>query len=75
MAEKHWREHRPKMVATLEAKGRLYEILLEVEEVTEAEVDELRRRLIHQGLIEEQAQAQAWEIVREKYIFLPSESD
>jgi len=32
MAEKHWREHRPKMVRELERTGRLHQMLLEAEE-------------------------------------------
>ena len=43
MAERHWREFCPKLVADLEAQGRLHEMLLEAEEQTEAEMDQLRR--------------------------------
>ena len=71
MAERHWREFRPKMVAELEAKGRLHEMLLEAEEKTANEEDQIRRRLIQQGWTPQQAQDSAWEIVRERYIFLP----
>ncbi len=74
MAEKHWRAHRPAMVAALEAKGQLHAMLLEAEEQTEAELDALRRQFIQQGLTPQQAQDQAWEIVRERYIFLRQES-
>ena len=74
MAEKHWREFLPKMVATLEAKGRLHELLLEAEEKTGEEMDQIRRRLIRQGWTPQQAHDSAWEIVRERYIFLPPES-
>ena len=73
MAERHWREFRPKMVTELEAKGRLHEMLLEAEEKTANEVDQIRRRLIQQGWAPQQAQDSAWEIVRERYIFLPPE--
>ncbi len=73
MAERHWRKFRPKMVAELEAKRLLHEMLLEAEENTEAELDQIRRRLIQQGLMAQQAHDQAWELVRERYIFLPSE--
>jgi len=74
MAEKHWREFLPKMVAELEAKGQLQAMVLEAENKTEAELDSLRRHLIQQGLTPQQAQDRAWEIVRERYIFLPPES-
>lgn len=74
MAEKHWRQFLPQMVAELEAGGRLDAMLLEAEEQTEAEMDQLRRRLIQQGLTPQQAHDQAWEMVRERYIFLPPEA-
>ena len=73
MAEKHWRNFLPKMVADLEASGRLHQMLLEAEEKTESEMDELRRHLIQQGLTPQQAHDRAWEIVRERYILLPPE--
>ena len=73
-AEKHWRKVCPKMVAELEATGRLHEMLLEAEEQTEAELDRLRRQLMQQGWTAQQAHSQAWELVRERYLFLPPES-
>jgi hypothetical protein len=74
MAEKHWREHRPKMVRELEAKGQLQEMLLEAERKTKDEMATLRTQLIKQGKTAEQAHRQAWEIVRERYILLPEET-
>ncbi len=74
MADKHWREHCPKMTRELEAKGLLRQMLLEAEEKTDEEMDTLRRQLIGQGLTPQQAHDQAWEMVREKYILLPPES-
>ena len=73
MAEKHWREFRPKMVQELEAKGLLQEMLLEAEEKTKDEMDTLMRQLRQQGLTGQQAHDQAWEMVREKYILLSPE--
>ncbi len=73
MAEKHWREHRPKMVRELEAKGQLREILLEAERKTKGEMAELRTKFIRQGLTPQQAHDCAWEMVREEYILLPAE--
>ena len=73
MAEKHWRQFLPKMVADLEAKGQLRPMLLEAEEKTENELDSLRRHLIQEGLTAQQAHLRAWEIVRERYLFLPPE--
>lgn len=73
MAEKHWREFRPKMVQELEAKGLLQEMLLEAEKKTKDEMDTLMRQLRQQGLTAQQAHDQAWEMVREKYILLSPE--
>ena len=74
IAEKHWREFRPKMVAELEAQNQLYAMLLTAEEQTEMELDQLRRKLIQQELLPQQAHDQAWEMVCQRYIFLPPES-
>ncbi len=75
MAEHHWRQFCPKLVAQLEASGQLHAMLLEAEEQTEAELDSLRRHFIQQGLTPQQAHDRAWEIVRERYLFLPPETD
>ena len=57
LAEKHWREHLPKMVQELEAKGQLQEMLLEAEEKTKDEMEEITRKLIsEQGYTPEQAE-------------------
>ena len=73
MAEKHWREHRPKMVRELERKGLLQRMLLEAEEKTKDEMATLRTELMRRGATAQQAHDQAWEMVREKYILLPTE--
>jgi hypothetical protein len=74
-AEKHWREHRPKMVRELEQKGLLHQMLLEAEEKTKDEMATLRLELMKQGKTAQQANDQAWEMVRERYILLPVETD
>ena len=73
MAEKHWREHRPKMVRELQAKGLLQQVLVEAEEKTKDEMATLRMELMKLEKTAQQAQTQAWEMVREKYILLPPE--
>lgn len=73
-AEKHWREHRPKMVRDLEQKGLLHQMLLEAEEKTKDEMAGLRTKFIRQGLTPQQAHDRAWEMVREEYILLPPET-
>ncbi len=74
MAEAHWREHRPRMVAELEAEGRLQAALLDAQEQTTADLTRLIRQFTRQGLNPQQAYDQAWELVREKYILLPPEA-
>jgi hypothetical protein len=75
MAQKHWREFCPRMVAQLETEGRLMEALWEAQETTLDEMESLTRKLEHeQKLTTEQAQATAWELIREKYILLRPES-
>lgn len=73
MAEKHWREHCPKMMRELERRGILHQMLLEAEEKTKDEMATLRTQLMQQGATAQQAQTQAWEMVREKYILLRPE--
>jgi hypothetical protein len=75
MAEKHWREHRPQMVAEMERTGTLQQMLREAETQTKDEMDTIRRQLIQQGQTPQQAHDQAWEMVREKYVLLPPEND
>ena len=76
MAERHWREFRPKVVRELEAKGTLMEALFEAQQTTITEMEALTRQLeTEQKLTPQQAHDQAWEMIREKYILLPPEAD
>ena len=76
MAEKHWREFRPTMVRDLERSGRLMEMLWEAQERTVDEMEALTRQLEReQRLTPQQAEALAWEMIREKYILLPPEEN
>jgi uncharacterized protein YggE len=75
MAEKHWREHCPKTVRELERKGLLQQMLQEAEDKTKDEMATLRLELMKQGKTAEQAHRQAWEMVRERYILLPAETN
>lgn len=74
MAEKHWREHCPKMVGALEAKGQLQTMLREAEEKTKDEMLELTQQFRKQGLTPQQAHDRAWEMVRDEYILIPPET-
>ena len=73
-AEKHWREHCPKMVSALEAKGQLHAMLLAAEDATKNEMIDLTQSFRTQGLTAQQAHDRAWEMVRENHILLPPES-
>lgn len=76
MAERHWREFRPKMVHQMEAKETLMEALFEAQETTINEMEALTRQLeAEQKLTPQQAYDQAWEVIREKYILLPQEEN
>lgn len=74
MAETHWRQHCPRMVAELEASGQLTAALREAQERTLDEMETAMRTFRRQGLTPQQAHDQAWELVREKYILIPPES-
>ena len=50
MAEKHWREHRPKMVRELERKGHLHPMLLEAEEKTKDEMVDAANAIDQAGI-------------------------
>lgn len=73
LAEVHWRQYRPKMVAELEASGALQDALLEAQDRTTQEMERLMREFRGQGLNPQQAHDQAWEILRTKYLLLPPE--
>ncbi len=74
MAERHWREFRPKMVREMEAKGSLTEALFDAQEMTIDEMETLTRQLeTEQQMTPQQANDRAWEMIREKYILLPPE--
>ena len=73
MAEKHWREFRPRMVRELEATGKLWERLYEAQETTQNAMDTLTEKLMGQGYSPQQAETTAWELIREEYILLPPE--
>ena len=75
MAEKHWREFLPILVRELERKGKLQEMLLDAEEKTKDEMYEITTQLMKQGLTPQQAHDRAWEMVRERYLLLPPETD
>jgi hypothetical protein len=74
MAEKHWREHCPKLVRQLETTGQLHALLLAAEEKTKDEMIGLTQQFQEQGMSPQQAHDRAWEMVRENYILIPPES-
>ena len=64
-ALKHWEQHRPKMVADLKKDGTLRKMAHEAHEQTLEEI----KNLMNRGM----SYNQAWEMAREKYLFLPDE--
>lgn len=66
-ARDHWKEHLPKMYARLEKAGTLEQALTEAADATAAGM----RVLVTQGA----TQQEAWEQVRERYLFLPEEPE
>ena len=74
MAKRHWQEFCPQMYRQLETGGKLEEALYEAQETTLDEMETLTRKLeTEQKLSSQQAETAAWEMVREKYILLPTE--
>ena len=73
LAERHWRIWLPRRVAELERQGLLMAKLCEAAERTEQDSAQLRQHFLQQGLTPNQAAQRAWEIVRERYLFLPPE--
>ena len=73
LAERHWRTWLPRRVAELERQGRLGAALCEAAERTVRDCAQLQPHLIQLGLTPNQAAQRAWEIARERYLFLPPE--
>lgn len=66
-ARQHWKEHRPRMFKQLQESSQLQPALTQAAEQTAADLEALQA----EGL----DWHQAWEIVRERYLFLPPESE
>ena len=67
LANDHWKEHRPKMYRALKKSGKLISALKEAQKRTSDEMCDL----IQKGFQEHEA----WEIVGQNYVLLPSEDD
>ena len=65
-ANQHWKEHQPTTYKRLKAEGTLQTRLREAAEATQHEMDVL----MNEGFDHEQA----WEMVRERYLFPPEEA-
>ena len=63
--KEHWKEHLSKMYSEYERNGVLQQKLEEAAEQTYQELDQLELSGISPD--------EAWQIVREKYLFLPEE--
>ena len=66
-AKEHWKEHRPRMYAELEKAGTLDEA---AEKAATQTKDDLASAI--EGGMDYYA---AWEMLRERYLFLPTEED
>ena len=66
-ARRHWKEFRPSLYRGLIKNGRLDEVLTDAAERTYLEMSELQKM----GYQEHEA----WEVVRESYLFLPEEGE
>jgi hypothetical protein len=64
-ADEHWKENQPQMYQRLKESGQLQASLQQAAQQTAAELEEL----VGQGVPRDQA----WEQVREKYLFPPEE--
>jgi hypothetical protein len=71
----HWYDHRPKMYAELYRAGNLVERATEAYEATFNAAYDLEMELRKQGYNPGNAEATAWQTVREWYMFLPTEED
>ena len=74
-ALRHWREHRPKMYTRLYNEGALLDTAVAADEATFNDIDEIHNSLIKQGWDSPTAFVEARQIVRERYIYLPTEED
>ena len=73
LAERHWRTWLPRRVAELERQGLLMAKLCEAAERTVRDAAHLRLHFLQQGLTPNQAAQRAWEIARDRHLFLPPE--
>jgi hypothetical protein len=64
-ARQHWKEHRPQMFKHLQEGSQLQKALTRAVEQTAADLEELQAEGMNWH--------QAWEMVRERYLFLPPE--
>lgn len=74
-ALRHWHNHRPKMYAQLYAEGKLFSAAIAAYEATVEEEEAIHNQLIQQGIDSPTAFVEARQIVKERYIYLPTEAD
>lgn len=74
-ALRHWREHRPRMYTALYEQGTLFDAAVAAHEATVEDEETIHHQLIKQGWDSSTAFVEARQIVRERYIYLPTEED
>ena len=74
-ALRHWREHRPKMYTRLYNEGTLIKAAIAADEATSNDLYDIHMSLIKQGWDSSTAFVHARQIVRDRYVYLPTEED
>ena len=74
-ALRHWHEHRPKMYTDLHSSGRLLSTAIAAYDATIEDQDKVQAGLEKQGHNASTAFVMAKQVVRERYIYLPTEED
>ena len=74
-ALRHWHEHRPKMYTQLYNNGTLFDVAVAAHEATVDDEREIHHQLIKQGWDSPTAFVHARQMVRERYVYLPTEED
>ena len=74
-ALRHWHEHRPRMYTELYSKGTLFDVVNNALDATIDDEEEICAQLVKQGVEPGTAFVTARQMVRERYIYLPTEED
>ena len=73
-AKEHWKKYLPEYYRHLEKEGTLDEALCRAVQMTSEAIVDTEDQLIRKGYTPPQANATAWEMIREEWLFPPGES-